>query len=299
MSRNKRARLIATKKGAELAETYFNVAPERVETVKDGDSIDLGGKTLKFIEAPWLHWPETMFTYLEEDDVLFPCDFFGAHTAFGVYDEDVDELMSYAKRYFGEIMMPFRNMGKRALEKIGDLDIKMIAPSHGPIYRNPERIIEAYRKWTAGETREKVIVVYVSMWGSTESMVKTMVETLLEEEVEVSIYNLQNADVGELAKDLVDSQAIVLGTPTVLGGMHPLAVYAVTLVRALRPPLKYGIFLSSYGGGKGALKQASELLTPTRIEVVGAHEVNGPPKQGDYREIREMGKLLADKIKGG
>jgi len=106
-----------------------------------------------------------MFTYLEEDKILFTCDFFGSHTAFGFYDDDVEEIISHAKKYFGEIMMPFRNMGKKALDKIKELDIKIIAPSHGPIYRNSEKILEAYRKWTNGETESKVIVLYVSMWG--------------------------------------------------------------------------------------------------------------------------------------
>ncbi|MFQ6089234.1 MAG: FprA family A-type flavoprotein, partial [Candidatus Methanofastidiosia archaeon] len=289
--------LITTEKGAKMAQVHYNVPEKRIKTVKDGDIIELGGKTLKFIEAPWLHWPETMFTYLVDNKILFPCDFFGSHTAFGLYDEDVEELIPFAKRYFGEIMMPFRNMGKKALEKIKELEIGIIAPSHGPIYNNPERILEAYRKWTAGETREKVIVIYISMWNSTEAMIKTMVEMLLSEGVEVSLYNLSKADIGEIAKDLVDSRAIVLGTPTVLGGMHPLAIYGSYLVKALRPPLKYGAILSSYGWGGGAVKQALEILKQTKIEVIGTLEVNGPPSAEDYQKIFEIEKQLSNKIR--
>lgn len=194
-------------------------------------------------------------------------------------------------------MMPFRNMGKRALEKVKGLKIEIIAPSHGPIYKNPEKILEAYRKWTAGETREKVIVIYISMWNSTEAMIKTMVEMLLSEGVEVSLYNLSNADIGEIAKDLVDSRAIVLGTPTVLGGMHPLAIYGSYLVKALRPPLKYGAILSSYGWGGGAVRQALEILGQTKIEVIGTLEVNGPPSAEDYQKIFEIEKQLSNKIR--
>jgi flavorubredoxin len=146
MQASKEAVLITTEKGAKMAKIFHRVPDERIKTVKDGDAIELGGKTLKFIEAPMLHWPETMFTYLIENKVLFPCDFFGAHTAFGIYDDDVEEIIPVAKRYFGEIMMPFRNMGKKALDKIKNLEIKLIAPSHGPIYKNPERILEAYQK---------------------------------------------------------------------------------------------------------------------------------------------------------
>jgi len=297
MEVSKEASLITTEKGAKMAKIYYNVPEKRMKTVKDGDTIELGGKTLRFIEAPWLHWPETMFTYLVEDKVLFPCDFFGSHTASGFYDEDVEEIIPFAKRYFGEIMMPFRNMGKKALEKVKELEIEIIAPSHGPIYKNPERILEAYRKWTAGETREKVIIVYVSMWNSTQAMIKTMVETLLSEGIEVSLYNLSSADIGDIAKDLVDSHAIVLGTPTVLGGMHPLAIYAAYLVKALRPPLKYGVVLSSYGWGGGAPRQVQEILGPTKIEVVGALEINGPPSAEDHQKIIEIGKRLSNKIK--
>jgi len=296
---SKGAALVTTEKGAKMAQVYFGVPEERIRIVADGDTIDLGGKTLKFIEAPWLHWPETMFTYLVESKVLFPCDFFGSHTAAGFYDDEVEELIPFAKRYYGEIMMPFNKMGKKALDKIDGLEIEIIAPSHGPIHRNPARILEAYGKWTAGETREKVIVAYVTMWNSTEAMIKAMVETLLGEGIEVALYNLVNADLGDIAKDLVDSRAIVLGTPTVLGGMHPQAIYAAHLVKALRPPLKYGVVLSSYGWGGGALKQAGEILGPTKIEVVDALEVHGPPSADDEERIVEIGKQLASKIRQG
>lgn len=298
LNRNKKALIVTTEKGARIASVQYRVPTERIKTVKDGITIDLGSKTLQFIEAPWLHWPETMFTYLKEDKILFPCDFMGEHTAFGFWDDEVEELIPFAQRYFGEIMMPFRLMGKRAIEKIRELEIKIIAPSHGPIHRNPGRILDAYTKWTAGETKKKVIIVYVTMWNSTEAMVKTMVETLLSESIEVSLYNLSNADIGDIAKDLVDSRGIVLGTPTVLGGMHPVALYGAYLVKALRPPLKYGVVLSSYGWGGGAVKQAAEILAPTKIEILGTARINGPPSTEDQRKIIDLGKLLAKKVKG-
>ncbi len=296
--KNRKAILLTTEKGSKMAKIYYNVPSERIRVVRDREKIELGGKTLCFIETPFLHWPETMFTYLMEDKILFPCDFFGAHTALGTYDDDVEEIISLAKRYFGEIMMPFRNMGKRALDKIKDFEIRIIAPSHGPIYRNPERILNAYAKWTAGETREKVIAVYVSMWKSTERMVRTIVDTLISEGLEVSLYDLVTADIGDIAENLVDSTAIVIGTPTVLGGMHPLALFGTYLVKVLRPPLKYGVILSSYGWGAGAVRQVSEILASTKIEVVGVVEINGPPTEKDNEEIIKIGKQLAKKIKG-
>jgi flavorubredoxin len=297
MNLSKSAQLVTTEKGSRMAQVYYGVPKERITVVKEGDTIELGGKTLRFVDAPWQHWPETMFTYLAENKVLFPCDFLGFHTAYGFYDDEVNEFVPFAQRYFGEIMMPFRKLGQQALEKIGKLDISLIAPSHGPIHRNPRRIMDLYRRWTAGETKEKVLVVYVTMWKSTEAMVKAMVESLTAEGLEVTLHNLVYADLGDVGRDLVDSRAIVLGTPTVLGGMHPQAIYAAHLVKALRPPLKYGAVLSSYGWGGGAVKQAAEILEPTKIEVVGALEINGPPTADDYGRIAELGRQLADKVK--
>jgi flavorubredoxin len=292
------AKLVTTQKGAKMAQVYYGVPDERAIVVTEGDTLDLGGKTLRFIDAPWQHWPETMFTYLVENKVLFPCDFLGFHTASGFYDDEVEEFVPFAQRYFGEIMMPFRKLGQQAMDKIAQLDIKLIGPSHGPIHRNPQRILDLYRQWTAGETKEKVVVVYVTMWKSTEAMAQAMVETLMAEGLEVELHNLTTADLGDVARDLVDSRAIVLGTPTVLGGMHPLAIYAAHLVKALRPPLRYGAVLSSYGWGGGAVKQAAEILEPTKMEVVGAVEINGPPTADDYQKIAELGRQLAAKVKG-
>jgi flavorubredoxin len=297
MSTNSKAMIVTTNKGAKMAQTFYKVPEERIRIVADGDSLDLGDKTLQFIEAPMLHWPETMFTYLKEEKILFPCDFFGSHVAVGLYDDDVEDLLVHAQRYFGEIMMPFRIMGQKAMEKIRGLDIMLIAPSHGPIHRNPNRILKAYSQWVNGETRKKAIVVYATMWNSTEKMIRPIVDTLASEGIELAIHNLTVTDLGDLAKDLVDSKAIVLGSPTVLGGAHPLVVYATFLVKALKPPAKFGIVLSSYGWGGGAVKNIQEILGASKMEVVGAMEINGPPTDNDVGKIIELGKLLAAKIK--
>ncbi|MEM4701767.1 MAG: FprA family A-type flavoprotein, partial [Candidatus Bathyarchaeia archaeon] len=291
-----KAKLIATGRGAKMAQVYYHVPQERIKVVADNEAISVGDKTMRFIEAPMLHWPETMFTYLEEDGILFPCDFFGAHLAGGVYSDEVGDLLVHAQRYWGEIMMPFRAMAQKALDKISSLNIKMIAPSHGPIHRKPELILNAYRRWATGETRPKATIAYVSMWNNTDAMVKQMAETLISEGVELAFHNLTVTDVGDLAKDLVDSRAIVLGAPTVLGGAHPLAVYATYLFKALRPPTKFAVVLSSYGWGGGAIRQIQEILGDFKIEVVGALEVNGPPTDENMKRVAEIGKALAKKI---
>ncbi|AAL80818.1 MBL fold hydrolase [Pyrococcus furiosus DSM 3638] len=298
MERNKKALLITTEKGKELAKAYYNVPDERIIVVKDGDEVDLGGKTLRFIEAPWLHWPETMFTYLVEDKVLFPCDFFGAHTAHGLYDDEVPSIIEYAQRYFGEIMMPFAGMAKRAMEKLKGLEIKMIAPSHGPIYRNPERILKAYESWVNGETREKVLVAYVSMWGSNREMAKELADLLVAKGIDVKVYDLVSADIGELAKDLVDSRAIVLAAPTVLGSAHPLAVYAAYLVKALRPPAKYAVLIGSHGWHGRSIDAILEILKGANFEVLGTVDAHARPKEEDYKALHSLADLLAKKVRG-
>jgi flavorubredoxin len=297
MTINSKAKLVTSAKGAKMAQTFYKVPENRIIAVDDQQTIDLGGKTLQFIEAPMLHWPETMFTYVPENKILFPCDFFGSHIAYGLYDGEVEDLLVHAQRYFGEIMMPFRIMGQKALEKIKNLQIEMIAPSHGPIHKDTERILSAYRKWVNGETKQKAIVVYVTMWKSTEKMIQPMVETLASQGIEIALHNLAVGDIGNVAKDLVDSRAIVLGAPTVLNGAHPLAVYAAYLVKALRPPLKSGVILSSYGWGGGAIKHIQEVLGSTKLEVVGAMEINGPPTESNIKQISEFGNVLAKKIK--
>ena len=292
-----KAKLVTTRRGVKMAQVFYHVPAERIKVVGDNETISLGGKTLRFVEAPMLHWPETMFTYLEEDRILFPCDFFGSHLAMGVYSDEIEDLLIHAQRYWGEIMMPFRAMAKKALEKLENLEIRMIAPSHGPMHRNPKPILDAYRRWAYGETKMKTTIIYVSMWGSSEKMVNQMAETLASEGIEVVVYNLTSADLGDIAKDLVDSRAIVLGAPTVLGGAHPLAIYASYLVRALYPPIRFAVLLSSYGWSVAAIKQMQEILGPLKVEIVDTLEVNGPPTEENIKQIVEIGKLLARKIK--
>jgi flavorubredoxin len=299
LSINNKAEFVLTARGSKLAQRFYNVPENRLRIVHEGDRIDLGGKTLRFIDAPLLHWPETMFTYVPENKILFPCDFMGLHIADGLFDDEADELLIFAQRYFGEIIMPFRVAAKNALDKLKSLEIEMIAPSHGPIHRNTKRILDAYGRWASGETKQKVTVVYVTMWKSTEKMVKILVDTLQSEGIEVSVHDLLTVDVSDLARDLVDSRAIVLGAPTVLNTVHPLAANAVFLVKALHPPAKYAAVLSSYGWGAGAVKAIQEMLGPSKMEVVGAIDTNGPPHAEDIERIVALGKQLAAKIRQG
>jgi flavorubredoxin len=290
------AKLVTTKKGGELARAFYKTPTDRIQEVKDGDTIDLGGKTLRFIPAPFLHWPETMFTYLAEDKVLFSCDFFGAHNTTGVFDDQADDTLHWAKKYYGEIFMPLAKMGRAGMEKIKSLDIGIIAPSHGPVYRRPKTILDAYAVWTSGKTEPKVLLVYVSMYRSVETIMIAFAEALKVEGVKVHLVDLAASGVGELAGHLVDTRALVLGTPTVLGAIHPLAQFAMVALKTLRPPLKYAVIVNSYGWGKGAIRQGLDFLEEMKVESAGTVEVNGVPGEADYVAITTTAKALADKV---
>ncbi|MGA2237866.1 MAG: FprA family A-type flavoprotein [Candidatus Bathyarchaeia archaeon] len=296
----KNAKLVASAKGKEAAMMYFDIPVERITVVDETSKIDLGGKTLKFVDAPWLHWPETIFTYLEEDKILFPCDFFGSHLAIGEFYADEygnENTLDMAKLYFAEIMMPFRKPGQTAVEKVKKLEPKMIAPSHGLIWREPKVILDEYTKWTSEKFQKKVMIAYVSMWGSTEKMVLALRNALVKRGVTVEVFDLPNTEIGHIAKELVDTPVVVVGAPTVLGGVHPVAAYATMLVKTLRAPTKYAAVLTSYGWSGGAVKALQGILEGTKVEVLGVVEVKGPPKKTEFDKVVELADKIDEKLK--
>ena len=295
----KNAKVVASKLGVSMAEVYFGVSPERRIAVKEADTLELGGKTLRFIEAPWLHWPETMFTFDVDDGILFPCDFFGAHlTSDKLYADEVGALLPpEAKRYYAEIMMPFAASAQKALDKIKPLNPKIIAPSHGPVYRNPKPIIEAYEKWTRGPLERKVVVLYVSMWGSTQRLERAITEAISSQGVEAVPHNLTVADISHVLRDLVDSSAVIIGTPTVLGGPHPLALYASELVASFGVRGKIAAVFGSFGWGGGAARRLKARLEQGGFQVVDTLEIRGPPKPEHMEKAVALGKTVAEKVK--
>ncbi|MBI4301049.1 MAG: FprA family A-type flavoprotein [Chloroflexi bacterium] len=299
LAKTPEAKLVTTVKGVEMASVFYEVPPERIVVVKDGDSLELGNKTLKFIEAPWLHWPETMFTFCPEAGILFPCDFFGSHLAWDKpFDDDAGGLLlSEAKRYYAAIMMPYSKPAGNALDKIRDLDIKVIAPSHGPIYKHPQFILDAYQYWVRGPLQRKAVLIYASMWGSTEIMAKTILETMTAEGVETMPYDLVSADMSYIARDIVDASAIVLGAPTFLGGSHPLMDSAMGVISHLRPRAKLAAVFGSYGWGGGSTARMKKELETRGFEVVGSLEVKGRPKKADLAESISLGQRVALQIK--
>lgn len=287
------AQVRCTSKCKDMLVDHLHIDEERIEAVEDGDRLSLGDKTLRFIETPWVHWPETMSSYLEEQRILFSCDFFGSHLATSnLYVENEARVYEAAKRYYAEIMMPFRKPIQKNLDKLAPLDIDMIAPSHGPIYRDPAFIMDAYRDWAGDEVKNEVVLPYVSMHGSTRAMVDHFIDALIERGVPVKPFNLTTTDVGQLAISLVDAATLVIATPTVLGGPHPAAVYAAYLANALRPKTRYAGIMGSYGWGGRMENKIIDLISNLNVELLDPVIIKGHPRDGDYASI----DALADEI---
>jgi flavorubredoxin len=287
------AKVVTNPKCKEMLVDLLNVDEDRFIVIDDGQTLSLGGKTLQFFYIPWVHWPETMGTYLQEDKIFFSCDFFGSHlAASSLFVNDERSVYECAKRYYAEIMMPFRISIKKNLEKIGNLQIDMIAPSHGPVYDKPEFIINAYKDWVSDKVKNEVVLPYISMHDSTRKMVEYFVDALIERGIAARQFNLVEADIGKLAMSLVDAATIVLGSPTVLAGAHPKVIYACVLANALRPKTKFASIIGSYGWGSRMVEEIKGLISNLKIEVLEPVIAKGYPKDDDFTALDE----LADKI---
>ena len=293
------AKVVTNQKCKTMLMDLLSIPEEKFIVINDGDTISLGDKTLKFILAPWVHWPETMFTYLKEDKILFTCDFLGSHFATSeLFVKDEAKVYESAKRYYAEIMMPFRNNIKKHIEKISNLDIEIIAPSHGPIYDKPEFIIDAYKDWISDDVKNEVIIPYVSMHGSVEKMVNYLVSCLIEKGITVKPFNLTKTDIGELAISLVDAATIVIASPTVLVGPHPAIVSATYLANALRPKTKFASVIGSYGWGGRMIEQISGMLSNLKVELLSTVLVKGHPKESDFKSLEKLADEIYEKHKG-
>jgi len=292
------AKLISTPKAKGILIDLLQIPEESFITVKDGETLSLGDKTLKFIYAPWVHWPETMVTYLEEDKILFSCDFFGSHIATtDLYVNDDGRVYEAAKRYFAEIMMPFRAIIKKNLEKLTSYDIEMIAPGHGQIFQRPEFIMDAYRDWTVGPPRNTVVLPFVTMHKSTKEMVDYLVSALVERGVRVEQFNLTVVDIGKLAMALVDAATIVVGTPTILAGPHPYAAYAAFLANALRPQTKFLSIIGSYGWGGKTVEVLAGMIPNLKVEIIDPVLCKGVPTEKVFKALDDLAAAISEKHK--
>jgi flavorubredoxin len=292
------AKVVATPKCRDLLMALLLLPEDRFITVNDGQTLSLGNRTLEFIHAPWVHWPETMLTYLREDKMLFSCDLFGSHLATtDLYISNEGQAYEAAKRYFAEIMMPFHTIIEKHLEKLGGYQIDVIAPSHGPMYDKPSFIVEAYRSWVFDPPKNIVVLPYISMHGSTQKMVEYFLGALVDRGVTVKQFNLAATDIGKLAMALVDAATLVIGTPTVLVGPHPGIAYATFLANALRPKLQFVSIIGSYGWGSKAVEQLTGMIPNLKVEVLPPVISKGFPGEEDLKALDNLANTIAQKHK--
>lgn len=283
------AKVVTNQKCKAMLMDLLLIPDDKFIVVADGQTLFLGDKTLQFILAPWVHWPETMFTHLQEDNILFTCDFFGSHKATSELFTAIDySIYDSAKRYYAEIMMPFRAQIQKHIEKVRELKPELIAPSHGPAYKKPEFIINAYADWVSDSVKNIVLVPYVSMHGSTAKMVEYFVNALIERNIAVKPFDLTKTDIGELAISLVDAATVVFASPTVLFGAHPGVVYAAYLANAIHPKVKFASIIGSYGWAGKTVEQIKGLIPNIKAEILEPIVIKGFPKEENFKAIDRL-----------
>lgn len=287
------ARVLCSPKAKEMLVDHLMVDPARMESVADGQKVSLGDRELEFMHLPWVHWPETMGTWLADEGILFTCDLFGSHLATSsLYISDKARTYEASKRYYAEIMMPFRKHIQKYVARIEKMPLRLIAPSHGPIHDEPTWILDAYRDWSSDLAKNEVVLPYISMHGSTRRMVDHLVAALADRGILVHRFDLTSVDLGKLAIALVDAATVILGTPTVHIGPHPNVFMATHLANSLRPKLKFASVINSYGWGTKAVEKLAELIPNLAVEILEPVVVKGYPKEADLRAL----DALADRV---
>jgi flavorubredoxin len=288
------SKVITNEKCKGLLIEHLRLKDEDFVIIKDSESVSLGDITLEFILAPWVHWPETMLTYVKEEKALFTCDMFGSHLAtYNSFSDEDANSESSLKRYFAEIMMPFRSNIRKHLSRISSLELNYILPSHGPVHRDVRKIIGLYENWSSDIVKPLVLIPYVSMHDSTREMVEYLVSELNLKGLSAVPFNLSERDIGEFAIHLLDASTVVIATPTVLAGPHPIVAYATILMNALRPPTKYIGFIGSMGWGGKSEEILKSLLSNIKYQDVGSVFIKGCLKGEDKKRLSEF----ADRIR--
>ena len=296
------ATLVCNKKCVLALSRHFDISNWKTQVVATGDSIRLGKRTLQFIDTPMLHWPESMFTYVPEDKLLFSMDAFGQHYATSRrFDDQVSPqiAMAEAKTYYANIVMPYGKQAAAALQRAGQLDIEIIAPSHGVIWRSHlDEIREAYRTWSVQRPEPKVLVLYDTMWESTGRMARAIHEGACDAGVDALLIHIRRWDLTRIATELLDAAAVAFGSSTLNREMMPMASAVLTYLKGLRPVGKASFAFGSHGWGKGGPEAVNECLTAMKWEIVR------DPLKAQFRptpqildECRAAGKTLAEKAR--
>jgi len=292
--------LVCNRRGREALARHFDTSGWKFQIVAGGEAVSLGSRSLRFIDTPMVHWPESMFTYLPEEKLLFSMDAFGQHYCTSQpFDDQVvlSTAIEEAKSYYANIVMPYGKQVADLLEKLGELEINVIAPAHGVIWRSHvARIVEAYRHWAVCRPRRKVLVVYDTMWGSTAQMARTIHEGASLPGVEAVLISIRNASLTRLATEVIDAAAVAFGSSTLHRGMMPLAAAVLSYWNGLRPVGKAAFAFGSYGWGKGGPDAVDDYLEAMKWEILR------DPLKAQYRpspeilnECRRAGRMLAEK----
>ena len=292
--------LIASPLGTQGLRRYYG-DDMKITSIKDKPTISLGKKTLHFAAIPMVHWPDSMVTYIPEDKLLLPNDAFGQHLASSKrFDDEVDTavLMQEAETYYANIVMPLWMSVNRAFKALEGLEIDMIGPSHGIIWRgNPGMILEAYQRWVQGESKPRAVIVYDTMWGSTEKVANALFGGLASEGVEVKIHKLGSSHNSDVIADILEAKAVLVGTPTLNNGLFPTVASFLAYMKGLKPKNKIGAVFGSFGWGGGAKRAAEEEMKAAGIDLVESElDFRFRPTEEELEKAVQFGVELAKRI---
>jgi len=304
IERIKPEKVFASPMGVKALADHFHMGTEIV-AVKDGEGLTLGNLNMFFVETRMLHWPDSMFTYLAEDRLLFSQDAFGMHLASGErYADEIPEsvLLEEGAKYYANIILPYSAVVKKTLEKVGrlGLDISIIAPDHGPIWRKDlDMITGLYSRWAAQEPTDRAVVVFDTMWGSTESMARAVGEGLVAGGAGVSIMPLKSANRSDVITELLDAGALLVGSPTINNNMFPTVADFLCYARGLKPQNLIGSAFGSYGWSGEAVGHVADILSEMKVDPVGeAIKVRYVPEFETLQRCRALGLKVAGTLKG-
>jgi flavorubredoxin len=292
------ASAIGTKTLKELFHDQREIIP-----VKDGEILSLGNMELTFMETRMIHWPDSMFTYLAKDQLLFSQDAFGMHLA--TLERFADELpaaiLEYeAATYYANIVLPYSPIVLKALDKVAasGLKIKIIAPDHGPIWRKDlGRIIELYKQWASQKPTAKAVVVYATMWHSTEKMARAISEALAQAGIKVKLLSMNETHRSEVVYEVLSAGALIVGSPTLNNNILPQIADVMTYLKGLKPANLIGAAFGSYGWSGESVKDLEGLLKEMKVEIIAeAVSVKNVPDSGILEKCSELGKTIAAEL---
>ena len=296
-----KARLFTSTRGLKGLQRHYK-EQWNFQALNSGDTLNIGKRKLHFVHIPMVHWPDSMVTYSPVDKVLFPNDAFGQHIASSEHFDDEIEwgiLKEEAAKYYANIVMPYGDQVTKALEVLSELKIDMIAPSHGVIWRSriPE-ILKEYKKWAGFETEDKALIIYDSMWGSTEKIAYSLREGIEESETHVNIRNLKTSHISDVITDILTSKLILIGSPTLNNGMMSSVGGFLTYLKGLRPRNRIGFVFGSYGWGGQAVGEIEKILKSLSWEIpFESINLNYVPDNKELIDVKRIGYKLGKYLK--